>query len=277
MKKLTLYRIPHLPIRKFLERNGLHSGALLASLLFHLLLILCLVFTGPLSKDSKRELIVIDFRLSSLDPLQEGKIASSKGGPHKPVEEHNQEANMERSSGVKEEEQKKSQEGIELRQEVRSDPLDGKLKVEGLSLREGEKGEEGYRDRGGQAVLEGGAKLGTGDLSDKSSLSGGDGGQEKTGEEASQKYLTENFKYIREIIARNTFYPPLARRMGWSGKVTLSFVVAEDGSVRDIQIIERSGYEILDRSAVETVKRSAPFPKPPVAVRIILPIVYRLN
>ncbi|MGE0917407.1 energy transducer TonB [Trichlorobacter lovleyi] len=72
-------------------------------------------------------------------------------------------------------------------------------------------------------------------------------------------------------------YPQLARRRGWSGRVVLAFVVAEDGSVRSIHVKEGSGHTLLDNSAVETVKGVAPFPKPPVAAEIIMPVVFRLE
>ncbi|MFN3480799.1 MAG: energy transducer TonB, partial [Thermodesulfovibrionales bacterium] len=92
-----------------------------------------------------------------------------------------------------------------------------------------------------------------------------------------QRYIMEHFSYIRDIITKNISYPFMARKMGWSGKVTVSFVINEDGSVRDIKIIESSGFDVLDRNAADTVKKVSPFPKPPVSAEIIVPVVYRLN
>lgn len=96
-------------------------------------------------------------------------------------------------------------------------------------------------------------------------------------EEARQRYIKEHFSYIRDIITRNISYPYMARKMGWSGRVTVSFIVSESGAVIDIKILESSGFDLLDRNAVETVKKVSPFPKPPVRAEVIIPIVYKLN
>ncbi|MFH1029103.1 MAG: energy transducer TonB, partial [Pseudomonadota bacterium] len=94
---------------------------------------------------------------------------------------------------------------------------------------------------------------------------------------AQQRYLNEHFTYIRDLIVKRLTYPRIARRMGWSGRVVLAFVVAEDGSVRSIQVRESSGYSVLDNSAMETVKRVAPFPRPPVAAEIVMPVQFQLQ
>lgn len=96
-------------------------------------------------------------------------------------------------------------------------------------------------------------------------------------EKARQRYIREHFAYIRDIITKNLSYPYMARKMGWEGRVTVSFVVSENGSASDIKIIESSGFDILDKNALETVKKVSPFPKPPVRAEVIIPIVYRLN
>ncbi len=96
-------------------------------------------------------------------------------------------------------------------------------------------------------------------------------------EKARQRYLKEHFSYIRDIITKNLSYPYMARKMGWEGRVTVSFVVSENGSASDIKIIESSGFDILDKNALKTVKKVSPFPKPPVKAEVIIPIVYRLN
>jgi protein TonB len=96
-------------------------------------------------------------------------------------------------------------------------------------------------------------------------------------ESARAKYLNDNFAYIRNKILRNVSYPDVARRMGWQGKVLLSFIITANGSVREFKVIKSSGFPMLDRSAVETVKETAPFPRPPVEAQLIIPIVYRLE
>ncbi len=50
-------------------------------------------------------------------------------------------------------------------------------------------------------------------------------------------------------------YPSIARRRGYEGVVMLSVDVLADGTVGELKIKETSGYSILDRAAVKTVKK----------------------
>jgi len=89
--------------------------------------------------------------------------------------------------------------------------------------------------------------------------------------------LAAGTAHIRDLIIKHLTYPQIARRMEWSGRVVLAFVVAADGSVRSVHIKESSGYPALDNSAMETVKSVAPFPKPPAAAEIVMPVQFRLQ
>jgi protein TonB len=91
------------------------------------------------------------------------------------------------------------------------------------------------------------------------------------------QYLKEHFHYIREMILKHLTYPPMAKKMGWRGGVTVSFVVSEKGEAESIRITKSSGHKILDENVVDTIKAIQPFPKPPVRARIIIPIVYNLG
>lgn len=115
---------------------------------------------------------------------------------------------------------------------------------------------------------------------------GGGTGTESTGDQGSDgdspetaknRYLKEHFAYIRDLVMKRLSYPAAAKRMGWEGKVVVSFVVEEDGHVSDVKVIEGSGFGVLDRNAVETIKKSSPFPKPPVRAELAMPVVYRLR
>ena len=101
-------------------------------------------------------------------------------------------------------------------------------------------------------------------------------GGQSVAQRTHQRYLKEHFIYIRNLITQQLVYPPMARKMGWSGKVVVAFVIAEDGAVHNIRVVESSGFSILDRSAVETVRTTAPFPNPPVRAEIIVPIYFQL-
>lgn len=50
-------------------------------------------------------------------------------------------------------------------------------------------------------------------------------------------------------------WPPEALRLGQHGKVTLDFLVGEDGAVRDARIAGSSGYPLLDVAAQDGIRR----------------------
>jgi len=92
-----------------------------------------------------------------------------------------------------------------------------------------------------------------------------------------QHYVKAHFVYIKKIIEKNITYPPMARRMGWQGKVLVSFIVCKDGKVENLQVVQSSGHSQLDRNALETVKQVGPFPSPPVRVKLVLPVNYTIS
>jgi len=49
-------------------------------------------------------------------------------------------------------------------------------------------------------------------------------------------------------------YPSLARRKGYEGTVVLEALVDRNGRVSDLRVLKSSGYPILDRSAIASVK-----------------------
>jgi protein TonB len=92
-----------------------------------------------------------------------------------------------------------------------------------------------------------------------------------------QHYVKAHFVYIKKIIEKNIKYPSMARRMGWQGKVLVSFILCRDGKVENLQVVESSGHSQLDSNALETVKRVEPFPNPPVRVKLVLPVKYTIS
>ena len=86
-----------------------------------------------------------------------------------------------------------------------------------------------------------------------------------------------DFAWIRDAIQGAIAYPATARRMGWEGKVVVSFHLLSDGSVRDVRVVQGSGHAALDRGAVDAVRSASPFPRSPVEAEIITPVVYRLT
>jgi protein TonB len=76
-------------------------------------------------------------------------------------------------------------------------------------------------------------------------------------------------------------YPPLSRKLNEEGKVVLRVKVAADGSAADVQRHAGSGFDRLDNSALNTVKRwkfvPARLGSDPVAATVLVPIVFSLK
>jgi len=134
-----------------------------------------------------------------------------------------------------------------------------------------------YAAKGGG--IGGGAGYGTGSGSGGAGQGGGTGaGAGGSGAGSGQAaYLREHFVYIRDLIMKNLKYPEVARKLGWKGAVTVSFVVLESGAAYNIKVIKSSGHDILDKAVIKTIQETQPFPKPPVKAELTIPIVFRLE
>jgi len=82
---------------------------------------------------------------------------------------------------------------------------------------------------------------------------------------------------VRDIIASNKMYPVTARRRGIQGSVTVAFSVYEDGEIIDPAVEASSGFDMLDRAALQILADSSPLPVPPEQMDFSLPISFRLN
>jgi len=69
-----------------------------------------------------------------------------------------------------------------------------------------------------------------------------------------------NDTVVRERLERFKYYPASARRRGIAGDVEVGFRLRSDGSAEEVLVLASSGYDILDRAALETVSRAQPFP-----------------
>jgi protein TonB len=77
------------------------------------------------------------------------------------------------------------------------------------------------------------------------------------------------------------YYPMLARRHGWEGRVQLALRIEPDGHVSHLQLAQSSGYAALDEAALASARRIEVLDD--VATRLhgayldmVLPIEYRL-
>ncbi|OIO34640.1 MAG: hypothetical protein AUJ70_00670 [Candidatus Omnitrophica bacterium CG1_02_40_15] len=68
---------------------------------------------------------------------------------------------------------------------------------------------------------------------------------------------------VKQRIEEVRRYPSWAKRQGIEGIVYLSFTVLSNGLSQDIKIVRSSNSPILDKEAIETIKRANSFPPMP--------------
>lgn len=87
---------------------------------------------------------------------------------------------------------------------------------------------------------------------------------------------------MERCFRRTPPYPVASLRMGEEGRTLVGFIIAEDGSVRDVRIHQSSGHVNLDRAALRHLEacRVAHLAEPPSGLnpgRYALPIIWRLE
>ncbi len=83
-------------------------------------------------------------------------------------------------------------------------------------------------------------------------------------------------------IGKHKQYPRIAQMRGWQGEVVVELLLDGNGKLKSKKIIQSSGFESLDKQALEMVEKAAPFPAPPEALRgsnfsIKVPIPFKLE
>lgn len=68
---------------------------------------------------------------------------------------------------------------------------------------------------------------------------------------------------VRLKIESRKRYPESAKARSIEGRVTIHFILATDGSVRDVSVLKGTHSQALNSAALDAVRRAAPFPRPP--------------
>jgi protein TonB len=90
--------------------------------------------------------------------------------------------------------------------------------------------------------------------------------------------MGELMKYLGESIK----YPSKARDNQWEGRVLCQFIVEKDGSISNAEIVQSSGYQLLDVEAMRVVLNmpnwsSGKQDGDSVRVKFTLPISFKLQ
>jgi len=97
-------------------------------------------------------------------------------------------------------------------------------------------------------------------------------------EEDIDGYLKELIRYLNQQARKRDLYPPIAKRLKIEGQVIVRVTINEDGTIDEnsIKIVESSGYNVLDKGAIEILKKLQPYKKPPKRITVEIPIVFQI-
>lgn len=88
----------------------------------------------------------------------------------------------------------------------------------------------------------------------------------------------EDFSKVIIAVKKHKNYPSNARRMKHQGVVEVRFLLKTDGTIDELKVSKSSGFESLDKGAIENVqKASSEFPKPKEDRYLRFPISYTLK
>lgn len=87
---------------------------------------------------------------------------------------------------------------------------------------------------------------------------------------------------LGRTIAKYKSYPKIAQRRGWQGTALLDLKIDSNGNVLSAVVRESSGYDALDKRALEMVEKASPFPAPPKVLQgrtfnISVPVAFKLS
>jgi len=112
----------------------------------------------------------------------------------------------------------------------------------------------GEETSSGSAVGTGGEAVEKGAISEE-----GGGGTRLTALNAPEIQYISYFASIKRKIELVWQYPQDAANAGIQGELTIDFIIARDGSLESVHILQGSGYKILDDEAVGSIRIAAPY------------------
>ncbi len=260
------------------------SKGLLVSVLVHGL-VGAAVCAIPVDKFSKPETISVDFTLVDQERIPENPQSSGPGLTPRTVART-------KTDRIVPGPAKKQKEQERLETEARTVAKEDSGMAPAADPAESEQPfaaspDESREARGASSSSEGAPVAGTAGVPGSASAQGdargttvaslGRGGSPGASSDASAGGQAGMLREIRDSVMRNVTYPDKARRMGWEGRVIVSFTVYEDGSIRDARVLRSSGTSLLDDAAKEALKKSTVRMQAAKRVQVVLPIEYKLK
>lgn len=91
-------------------------------------------------------------------------------------------------------------------------------------------------------------------------------------------YLKELIRYLNQQARERDLYPPIAKRLKIEGQVVVRVTINEDGTIEEnsMTIVESSGYNVLDKGALDILRKLQPLKKPPKKITVEIPIVFQI-
>ncbi len=96
--------------------------------------------------------------------------------------------------------------------------------------------------------------------------------QEETDTKGTEPQLTASSPAVSEInsylalvrsqIERHKYYPRFSKKQDHQGTVLIKLDIAKNGSIVKTALLSSSGYNTLDKAALDAVRQSSPFPAP---------------
>jgi periplasmic protein TonB len=101
-------------------------------------------------------------------------------------------------------------------------------------------------------------------------------------DEELKKSLLRYQDSIKQKIQQEKQYPRWALRVGHEGEARITFSVLSSGQIKDLRLLSSSGFEELDKEALDAVRRANPFLSFPEAlkdneIRVELDIVFHIT
>ena len=125
---------------------------------------------------------------------------------------------------------------------------------------------------------------GSSPLDAKTGIGAGPGGGigSGTGSGGENTIKARYLSVVTDLIEKNKFYPPVAKRMGHTGKVLLKLTLDKNGNILDVEVVEGSSFNSLREASTKIIDKISKFPSIPSELGVdqltfVVPIQYSLQ